>query len=87
MVTSFNEKPDQEASPISGGFFVLNKKIGDYIHEDGCVFEKEVLPKLSDEGQLGAHVHTGFWQCMDTYREQMLLEDMWKSGNAPWKVW
>jgi glucose-1-phosphate cytidylyltransferase len=87
LVTSFNEKPDRQFAPISGGFFVLNKNIGDYIHHDGCVFEKDVLPKLSNEGQLSAHIHTGFWQCMDTYREQMLLEEMWKSGKAPWKIW
>ncbi len=86
-VTSFNEKPEQQIAPINGGFFVLNKRVGEYIHGDDCVFEKDVLPKLSDEGQLGAFMHPGFWQCMDTYREQMMLDQMWQSGKAPWKIW
>jgi glucose-1-phosphate cytidylyltransferase len=86
-ITAFNEKPDQQAAPINGGFFVVNKAIGDYIDKDECVFERDVLPRLASEGKLGAHVHRGFWQCMDTYREQVLLDQMWQAGNAPWKIW
>jgi glucose-1-phosphate cytidylyltransferase len=87
IVTTFAEKPDQQTAPISGGFFVLNKAIGDYLTGGDCIFEQHVLPKLAQEGKLGAVVHRGFWQCMDTYRERVLLEQMWQSGNAPWKLW
>ena len=86
-VCAFNEKPDKEMAPINGGFFVLNKRVGDYLSGDPCVFEKDALPRLAEEGNLGAFDHPGFWQCMDTYREQMLLDQMWNSGNAPWKIW
>lgn len=87
VVTAFNEKPDQQSAPINGGFFVMNPKIGEYLDGDDCVFERDVLPKIAEEGKLGAQVHRGFWQCMDTYREQVLLDQMWQSGNAPWKIW
>ena len=87
LVTTFNEKPDQEATPINGGFFVLNKRVGEYLSGDPCVFEKDALPVLAAEGNLNAFDHPGFWQCMDTYREQMLLEQMWQTGKAPWKIW
>jgi glucose-1-phosphate cytidylyltransferase len=87
-VTGFHEKPDREKAFISGGFFVLNRSVGDYLgSEDGCVFEREPLERLSVEGELKAFCHDGFWQCMDTHREQMMLEKMWQSGDAPWKVW
>ena len=87
LVTAFNEKPDKEATPINGGFFILNKAVGDYLSGDSCVFEQDALPRLAQEGKLSAFDHGGFWQCMDTYREQMLLEDLWQSGNASWKNW
>ncbi|HEX7859192.1 MAG TPA: glucose-1-phosphate cytidylyltransferase [Verrucomicrobiae bacterium] len=86
-ITSFHEKPEQEAGFISGGYFVLNKKIGDYIENDSTVLERKPLEKLAAERQLKAFTHDGFWQCMDTFREQELLNKMWQSGNAPWKVW
>lgn len=86
-VMAFNEKPNQQAAPINGGYFVLNKKIGAYISGDECVFEADVLPRLSAEGKLNAVVHSGFWQCMDTYREQMMLDQMWRTDKAPWKLW
>jgi glucose-1-phosphate cytidylyltransferase len=86
-VTGFNEKPEQQESFINGGYFVLNRKIGDYLGDDGSIFEQTALPKLTTEGQLKAYQHDGFWQCMDTYREQMMLDEMWKNGAAPWKVW
>jgi glucose-1-phosphate cytidylyltransferase len=85
-VTRFHEKTST-ATPISGGFMVLESAIGDYLSGDECVFEADVLPKLARKGKLGAHEHSGFWQCMDTFREQMVLEDLWKSGRAPWKNW
>ncbi len=86
-VLAFNEKPVQQTSLINGGYFVLNKKVIDYIPGDECSFESDVLPKLTAEGNLNAVVHTGFWQCMDTYREQVMLDQMWRSGQAPWKLW
>ncbi|MEI8341637.1 MAG: glucose-1-phosphate cytidylyltransferase [Verrucomicrobiota bacterium] len=86
-VEAFNEKPEVEAGFINGGFFVLNRKIGDYLKEDASILEQQALPQLSSEGQLCAFQHTGFWQCMDTFREQQILEKMWQSGAAPWKVW
>ncbi|HEY0456998.1 MAG TPA: glucose-1-phosphate cytidylyltransferase [Verrucomicrobiae bacterium] len=86
-ITSFHEKPEKEAAFISGGFFVLNKKIGEYLDGDACVLEKRPMERLASEGQLKAYCHSGFWQCMDTYREQEMLQKMWLAGQAPWKRW
>jgi glucose-1-phosphate cytidylyltransferase len=86
-VVGFREKPDGDRALISGGFFVLNRRIGDYLDGDDCVFERAPLERLAREGQLQAHCHRGFWQCMDTYREQELLNRLWETGQAPWKVW
>ena len=72
---------------INGGFFVVDKRIGDYLTDDGCVLEQEPMSRLAQEGKLRAYKHAGFWQCMDTYREQQLLTGLWNSGRAPWKVW
>jgi glucose-1-phosphate cytidylyltransferase len=86
-VTAFDEKAEKQTSLINGGFFVMNKKIRAYLTDDQCVLEQEPLNRLAAKGQISAFIHTGFWQCMDTYREQQLLTHMWNSGNAPWKVW
>jgi glucose-1-phosphate cytidylyltransferase len=86
-ITAFHEKPEKDMGFISGGFFVFNKAIGKYLSGDACVLEKEPMERLTREGQLKAYCHSGFWQCMDTYREQELLNKMWNSGQAPWKVW
>lgn len=86
-VTSFDEKPKAETSPINGGFMVLSKKIGDYISGDSCIFESDVLPQLAKQGKLSAYEHHGFWQCMDTQREQDLLDGLWRSGKSPWRTW
>lgn len=86
-ITSFNEKPVHEAFYVSGGFFVVNKKIGDYLTGDDCVLEKEPLATLARQGHVKAFFHSGFWQCMDTYREQQMLHQMWNMRQAPWKVW
>lgn len=85
-VTRFHEKT-AASSPINGGFMVLNRSIGAYLSGDQCMFETDALPVLADEGKMGAFEHPGFWQCMDTFREQQILEDLWKSGKAPWKIW
>lgn len=86
-ITSFMEKPEKEAGFISGGYFVFNKSIGNYLSGDACILEREPLERLSSEGQLKAWCHDGFWQCMDTYREQQILDKMWQSEKAPWKAW
>lgn len=86
-IQSFREKPKQEAGFINGGFMVLNQKVRDYLGGDDCIFEREPMERLAVEGQLRAYLHDGFWQCMDTYREQQLLERIWRSGQAPWKKW
>jgi glucose-1-phosphate cytidylyltransferase len=85
-IFNFNEKPKDDAGWINGGFMVLEPKIFDYLKGDDTVFEKEPLEKLSKENQLLAYKHKGFWQCMDTQRDKNFIEDIWNSGNAPWKV-
>lgn len=87
-VESFREKRRLEEQLISGGFFVMNREVLDYITPDPTlILEQHVLPKLAEEGQLMAYEHRGFWQCMDTLREQQALEALWTEGAAPWKVW
>ncbi len=87
-VVSFDEKPDTGVAPISGGYFVFNREFFDYLKNDeSCVLEKEPLANLASNGQLKIYHHRGFWQCMDTYRDYMFLNDLWKSDRAKWKVW
>lgn len=87
IVTHFHEKPRGDGAWINGGYFVLEQSALEYIAGDSTVWEKEPMQKLAHVGQLAAFQHTGFWQNMDTLRDKMLLEDLWKSGKAPWKVW
>lgn len=86
-VKVFSEKPQTGEGWINGAFFVLEPEVFDYIKNDETVWEKEPLEKLSKDGQLMAYQHESFWQCMDTLREKYILEELWKTGNAPWKVW
>ena len=86
-VTAFEEKPDGAAGLINGGFFVLSPKIGDYLKDDTTVFERDPLEGLARDGQLGLFMHSGFWHPMDTLRDKVLLESLWNSGSAPWKLW
>lgn len=86
-VVEFSEKPQTREGWINGAFFVLEPRIFDYIDGDLTHWEKEPLEKLAKEGQLMAYHHDSFWQCMDTLREKKLLEAMWESGKAPWKIW
>lgn len=88
-VTEFNEKPQTSEGFISGGFFVFDgRRIWDYIGENPAVIlEREPLQNLTRAGELAAFVHEGFWQPMDTAREYALLNDLWTSGRAPWKIW
>ena len=86
-VRTFKEKPKGDGAKINGGFFVLSPKVIDYIENDASIWEREPLEKLAEEGQLAAFQHDGFWQPMDTLRDKILLEDLWSSGKAPWRVW
>jgi glucose-1-phosphate cytidylyltransferase len=87
LVSAFKEKAENQAGFINGGFFVMNRRIAKYLTDDRCVLEQEPLNRLAAEGEIAAYVHSGFWQCMDTFREQQLLTNFWNSGRAPWKVW
>jgi glucose-1-phosphate cytidylyltransferase len=86
-VRGFREKPQGDGAWINGGFFVLEPGVGDYIDGDHTVWEREPMERLAAEGQLTPFRHTGFWQAMDTLRERHLLEDLWASGDAPWRSW
>jgi glucose-1-phosphate cytidylyltransferase len=86
-VTSFREKPHGDGGMINGGFFVLSPKVIDFIEGDQTLWEREPLERLAEAGELVAYRHDGFWQCMDTLRDKQLLEELWASGNAPWKAW
>jgi len=84
-VRGFHEKPRSEHW-INGGFFVFEPAVFDVLREDS-VLEREPLERLAADGQLAAYRHEGFWDCMDTYKDAVLLNDLWASGQAPWKVW
>lgn len=87
-IRTFREKPERENAYISGGFFVLNRGIESYLSGgDSCIFERSPLESLARDRQLQAFTHDGFWQCMDTYREHLLLEKLWSENRAPWKIW
>lgn len=89
MITSFMEKPLKAERWINSGFFVCENKVFDYISEkaDNVIFEREPLENLAKEGQLNAYKHNGFWQAMDSLREKKLLNSLWNSNKALWKVW
>ncbi len=86
-VKHFSEKTDGDGAWINGGFFVLEPSVLDEVSGDSTVWEQEPLRQLSDQGQLSAFRHGGFWQPMDSLRDRHLLESMWESGAAPWKCW
>ena len=87
LVPSFREKPEGDGAWINGGFFVLEPDAIDYIEDESTVWEQGPMVRLAKEGQLAAYKHRGFWQPMDTLRDKHVLDDLWSSGNAPWKVW
>ena len=86
-VRGFQEKPPGDGAWINGGFFVLNPDVIHYIDGDQSSWEGRPLQTIAGMGQLEAFEHRGFWQPMDTLREKTMLEDLWASGNAPWKIW
>ena len=86
-ITSFKEKPEGDGAWINGGYFVLEPQVIDFIADTSTVWEKEPLEKLANLEQLSAYKHDGFWQPMDTLRDKNYLEELWKSGKAPWQVW
>lgn len=86
-VKSFREKNILDGAPINAGYMVLEPNVFDYISDDACIFEKSVLTKLAQEGELMSYIHSGFWQCMDNIREKSMLEKLLKENIAPWKKW
>jgi glucose-1-phosphate cytidylyltransferase len=87
FVTHFQEKPQAGEGWINGGFFVFDPQVLDFIDGDDTALELAPMKRLADERQLMAHAHEGFWQPMDTLRERHLLETLWQTGAAPWKIW
>jgi glucose-1-phosphate cytidylyltransferase len=83
-VIDFKEKPQSGEGWINGGFFVFEPGIFDYLENDSTILEQTPLENLSKNGQLMAYEHSGYWQCMDTVRDRDALQDLWKSGDAPW---
>jgi glucose-1-phosphate cytidylyltransferase len=86
VVTGFQEKPRSDHW-INGGFFLFEARALDYLSGDTTVLEREPLEGLAGDGQLRAFRHTGFWDCMDTYKDAITLNDLWAAGNPPWKLW
>ena len=86
-VIRFNEKPKGDGALINGGYFVLSPKVIDLINDDQTVWEKYPMEELANSGEMSCFTHDGFWQSMDTLRDKHVLENLWESGNAPWKKW
>lgn len=86
-VSRFHEKPEGDGAWVSGGFFVAEPKVFDYIDGDESVFEHEPLQRIALAGELSAFRHSGFWQPMDTLRDKNYLESLWESGHPPWRIW
>jgi glucose-1-phosphate cytidylyltransferase len=87
QVTDFYEKPQSSEGWINGGFFVLHRQVIEYIDDDTSVWEREPVEQLARAGELMGYRHYGFWSCMDTLKEKNMLEEIWVSGKAPWKIW
>jgi glucose-1-phosphate cytidylyltransferase len=83
----FEEKPQGDGAWVNGGYFILSPKVIGYIDRDATIWEQEPLKELAAAGQLSAFQHHGFWQPMDTLRDKVRLEELWDSGDAPWRVW
>ncbi|MGZ8698057.1 MAG: glucose-1-phosphate cytidylyltransferase [Gaiellaceae bacterium] len=87
LVTNFREKVNGDGAWINGGFFVLEPRAIDYVSDDSTTWEREPMQQLARDGQLAAYRHTGFWHPMDTLRDRNHLEELWRTGKAPWKLW
>ncbi|MDX1501493.1 MAG: glucose-1-phosphate cytidylyltransferase [Thermoanaerobaculia bacterium] len=88
LAVEFNEKPTVADGVVSGGFFVFQREIFDYLDDDPKLFlEFEPLQRLARDGQLSVYLHEGYWEPMDTYRDYLHLNEVWRRGDAPWKVW
>jgi len=87
LVHGFKEKPKGDGAWINGGFFVMQPEVLEYIDGDASIFEKGPLEGLARDSELVSYKHSGFWQPMDTMRDKAYLEELWKSGSAPWKTW
>jgi glucose-1-phosphate cytidylyltransferase len=86
-VLSFAEKPNGDGRWVNGGYFVLSPKVSDYLKDDTTIWEKEPMETIMREGNFRAYKHSGFWHPMDTVHDKQVLESLWSSGSAPWKVW
>jgi len=86
-VVKFAEKPQGEREWINGGFFVMTPQVFDYLEGDESVLEGEPLERLAADGELAVYRHSGYWQCVDTYRDMLALGHQWDTGQAPWKRW
>lgn len=87
VIHGFQEKPKGDGAWVNGGFFVMQPEVLEYIDGDETILERAPLERLARNGQLVAYKHSGFWQPMDTLRDKNHLDELWKSGEAPWKVW
>ena len=87
LIKAFQEKPTGDGGWVNGGFFVLSPKVFDLIEGDQTIWEREPIERLAAAGQLSAFCHQGFWQPMDTLRDKLSLEELWATGQAPWKTW
>ena len=86
-VTNFYEKTEASEGWINGGFFVLHPRAIDYIDGDNTSWEREPVERLAQDGQLMGYQHAGFWSCMDTLKEKNMLEELWNTGHAAWRIW
>ena len=87
VITNFSEKPQVGEGWINGAFFVCEPEVFGYVPADETMFEREPLEGLAKDGQLMAYRHHGFWQCMDTLRDRVLLDSLWDRDDAPWRIW
>jgi glucose-1-phosphate cytidylyltransferase len=86
-VQGFREKPVEDGGWINGGFFVLSPRAVDFVAGDDTSWESEAMPVLAERGELRSYRHDGFWYAMDTVRDRNHLQDLWATGEAPWKIW
>ena len=87
QINAFREKSESDIAVVNGGFMVFEPSVFEYLENDMTVLEREPLERLAADGNLMAFTHNGFWQCMDTQRDRQKLEDLWASGQAPWRKW